>query len=257
VAGSVDQPSVRLENLHALLKYSRGVAQRRPVAFLDVRQQGEGIADVGTHLVDIAQWTLFPGRSISYRDDVRLLRATHSALTLSLEQVTRLTGESAWPAYLKDRVSDDKLAYFSNGSCVYTVKGVHVSMKVNWQFEGAPGEGDSYFASYQGTRALVELRAGPKEHFVPQIYVTPVAEIDIKRAVDALQTAYPGLSFETDGRSFHLILPKAAAGDGLPAMFQQFLGYIRDWNAFPEFENDNLLAKYFITTKAVALANGR
>jgi predicted dehydrogenase len=265
VPGSIDQPSVRLENLHALLKYSNGLPQRRPVAFLDVRQQGEGMADVGTHLADIAHWTLFPGQEISYRKDIRVLRGTHSALKLTLDQLNRLTGESAWPPYLKDRVIDNKLTDYTNGSCLYTVKGVHVSMKVAWHFEAALGEQDSYFASYLGTRSLVELRSGPKEKFVPEIYLTPSVteppatwEANLKSLVDRLQKDYPNLASEKEGRSIHLILPKAdRSDDGIQALFKEFVGFIRDGSTFPEFENSNLLAKYYVTTTAVALANSR
>jgi predicted dehydrogenase len=257
VPGTADQPSVRLENLHAMLKYSGGVGQRRPAAFLDVRQQGEAIADVGTHLADIAQWTLFPGQEISYRRDIRVLRADHSAVALTLDQLRRLTGESDWPAFLKDKVTEGKLADYTNGSCLYTIKGVHVSLKSAWQFEAAPGEQDSYFISYLGSRAMVELRAGAKEHFVPQIYLTPAAteqaviwEASVKSMAHELR-----LSIEKQGRAFHLILPESR-DDGLE-MFQELLGFIRDWSTFPESENSNLLAKYYVTTTAVALANGR
>jgi predicted dehydrogenase len=261
VPGSVDQPSVRLENLHALLKYSNGVPQQRSANFLDARRQGEGMADVGTHLADLAQWTLFPGQAISYRTDIRMLQASHSAVVLTLPQFTRLTGESAWPPFLKENIADNQLSYNGNGSCVYMLKGVHVSMKVGWQYEAAPGASDSYFEFYLGTRALVELRAGPKEGFVPQIYVTPAAgerhyEANLKSAVNRLQAEYPGLSFETAGRSFRLILPKTSV-DTLPAIFQEFAGYVRDWKTFPEFENRNLLAKYYVTTEAVALAGSK
>jgi predicted dehydrogenase len=265
VPGSAEKPSVQLENLHALLKYSSGVPQRRPASVLDVRQQGEGMADVGTHLADLAQWTLFPGQAIAYRTDIRVLRADHSALMLTLEQFSRLTGESAWPEYLKESIVDGKLRDYTNGSCVYTLKGVHVSLKVRWQYEAPPGARDSYFASYLGTRALIELRAGPKEDFTPEIYLTPSAggsdatwEADLRSSVNRLRSEYPGLSFEKAGHSIHMLLPKAdRSGDGLQKLYQEFAGFVRDPNTFPEFENSNLLAKYYITTTAVALANAR
>jgi predicted dehydrogenase len=265
VPGSVERPSVQLENLHALLKYSNGVPQKRPAFFLDVRQQGEGMADVGTHLADLAQWTLFPNQAISYRTDVRVLQAEHSALALTQEQFTRLTGESAWPAYLKENVVDGKLADYTNGSCVYALRGVHVSLKVRWQFEAPPGAGDSYFASYLGTRALIELQAGPKEHFIPEIYLTPAEaepiaawKANLNSVANQLQKEYPGLSIEKAGRSFHLLLPKTdRGGDGLQKLFGEFVGFVRDRNTFPEFESGNLLAKYYVTTTAVALANAR
>jgi predicted dehydrogenase len=265
VPGSVSRPSVQLENLHALLKYSRGVPQKRPPSFMDIRQQGEGMADVGTHLADLAQWTLFPHREIAYRTDVRMLEAEHSATTLTLDQFTRLTGESSWPTYLKGSVLDGKLVDYTNGSCVYWLKGVHVRLKVGWQFEAPPGASDSYFASFLGSRSLIELRAGPKESFIPEIYLTPAAaepaatwEASLKSTVNRLQKEYPGLSVERVDRSFHLTLPAAdRGGDGLQTIFKEFAGFVRDWSTFPDSENSSLLAKYYITTSAVAFANRR
>jgi hypothetical protein len=252
-----------LENLHALLKYSNGVPQKRSAFFLDVRQQGEGMADVGTHLADLAQWTLFSDQPILYRTDIRMLQATHSALTLSLEQFKRLTGETSWPAYLQKNIVDGKLVDYTNGSCVYALKGVHVNLKVGWQFEAPPGASDSYFASYQGTRALIELRAGPAEHFVPEIYVTPAVadgswEANLKSAVNRLQKDYPGLSVQKTDQSFHVLLPRTdRGGDSLIKIFGEFAGYVRDPRTLPEFQRGNLLAKYYVTTSAVALANAQ
>jgi predicted dehydrogenase len=263
VPGSVDRPSVQLENLHALLKYSNKVPQKRPAAFVDVRQQGEGMADVGTHIADLAQWTLFPNQTIAYRTDIRMLQASHAALSLSLEQFTQLTGESAWPTALKDRIVDGKLIDYTNGTCVYTLKGVHVRLKVGWQYEAPPGDSDSYFASFLGTRALVELRAGPKERFLPEIWVTPsnkdasAWEASLRSAVDHLQAKYPGLSIEKSGSAYRIVLPKSVGGDSLQALFRNFAGFVRDPASLPSFANSNLLAKYYVTTTAVAMANGK
>ena len=213
------------------------------------------MADVGTHLADLAQWTLFPGQAISYRTDVRVLEGSHTPLALTLEQFTRLTGESAWPPYLKQKVVDGKLVDYTNGTCVYSLKGVHVSLKVGWQFEAPPGASDSYFASYKGTRALIELRAGPDEHFIPEIYVTPSASEPAAVLKAKLKSA-TNLSIEESGKSFHVLL-RDRSGDGLQKIFSEFAGYVRAPGTFPEFENANLLAKYYVTTTAVALANGR
>lgn len=220
------------------------------------------MADVGTHLADLAQWTLFPNKAISYKTDIRMLQADHSAITLTLDQFTRLTGEAAWPDYVKPAMVDGKLNDYTNGSCVYTIKGVHVRLKVAWQYEAPPGAQDSYFASYQGTHALIELRAGPKEKFIPQIYITPAQtnptawDGNLKMAIEQLQHAYPGLAYEKTDRAFHLLLPKAArGGDNLQKLFADFAGFIHDRNTFRDFENDNLLAKYYVTTSAVALAD--
>ena len=260
--GSVQEPAVRLENLHALLKFSNGVAQPRPASFLDIRQQGEGLADVGTHLVDLAEWTLFPEQAIDYRSDIHVLKAEHSPLPVSLEQFKQLTGEKQWPAYLQPDIADNKIKYLANGSCVFTIRGVHVLMKVGWQFQAQVGAQDSYLALYRGTRSTIELRAGAEEHYVPEIYVSPgqgvsraELEMNLKAALARLSGRYTGLSLEeADGR-FHVLIPKASrAGDDLQVIFKQFAGFVHDYRTFPPFENANLLTKYYVTTKAVAMA---
>ncbi|MBI4324309.1 MAG: hypothetical protein HY674_03510 [Chloroflexi bacterium] len=67
VAGSDAEPAVQMESVHYLLKEVAGMPSLRPAWFFDIRQQGEGLADVGTHLVDLVQWTLFPDRAIDHR----------------------------------------------------------------------------------------------------------------------------------------------------------------------------------------------
>ena len=44
----------------------------RPASFFDVEQQGEGLTDVGTHLVDLVPWMLFPGQGIDAFSDLNL-----------------------------------------------------------------------------------------------------------------------------------------------------------------------------------------
>jgi predicted dehydrogenase len=261
-AGAADRPSVRLENLHALLKFSNGVPQQRPPSFLDVRQQGEGMADVGTHLADLVQWTLSPRQAIDYRRDIKVLTAHHSPLTLTLDQFTRLTGQSAWPDYLRSDLVENQLRYFANGSCLYTLRGIFVQLKVNWQFQAQPGAQDSYFVSYRGTKAVVELKAGVNEKYLPEIYITPEPGIDsaayeatLKGSLARLSHTYPNLSYKRSGQSFHVLVPASDhRGDDLHTIFEEFAGYVRDPSSFPESENANMLAKYYLTTTAVTMA---
>ena len=42
-----------------------------PRVFFDVDQQGEGLSDVGTHLVDLIPWMLFPGQPIDSGSDIK------------------------------------------------------------------------------------------------------------------------------------------------------------------------------------------
>ncbi len=100
--GSVSEPAVHLESVHYLLKEVAGVPMLRPVWFFDIRQQGEGLADVGTHLVDLVQWTLFPEQAIDYGPDLHVLRGERWPTVLAREQFQRVTGERDLPDFLDD-----------------------------------------------------------------------------------------------------------------------------------------------------------
>ena len=65
VSGTPEEPGVTMESVHFLLKMVAGVPLRRPAWFFDTTQQGEGLTDVGTHLVDLVAWMLYPGQSLS------------------------------------------------------------------------------------------------------------------------------------------------------------------------------------------------
>src|ERR1051326_40573 len=67
VQGSIDEPAVYMESVHHILKLVAGVPSSRPVWFFDTAEQGEALADVGTHLVDLVQWTLFSEQAMDYR----------------------------------------------------------------------------------------------------------------------------------------------------------------------------------------------
>src|SRR5206468_12315286 len=84
--GSPGEPSVYMESVHHILKLVAGVPNLRPVWFFDIAEQGEALADVGTHLVDLVQWTLFPGRAMDHSVDIRMLSASRWPTALSAAQ---------------------------------------------------------------------------------------------------------------------------------------------------------------------------
>ena len=59
--GTEEQPAVVKESVHHFYKYVSGQPLVRPPWFFDVNEEGEGIVDVTTHLVDLVQWEAFPG----------------------------------------------------------------------------------------------------------------------------------------------------------------------------------------------------
>jgi predicted dehydrogenase len=263
--GSASDPAVRLENLHALLKYSRGEPSHRPAWFFDIRQQGEGIADVGTHLVDLAFWTLFADSPIDYKTDIRVLAATRSPTVLTRSQFEQVTGEKAWPEFVRDAVRGDRLEYYDNNTVLFTVRGVHVRASSQWEYEAPKGAGDSYLAVYRGGRATIRLGAGAAEHYTPEVEVIPNPAADreqlltaLRERLRAMNSRYPGLSLrdEADGR-IRVVIPnglRARDNGSFARLVDRFLGYIHDPQTMPSWEAPNLLAKYYVTTKAVEVA---
>ena len=60
--GTPDNPSITKISVHNFSKVVAGAQLKRPQWFFDPEQQGAGIVDVMTHLVDLVQWEAFPER---------------------------------------------------------------------------------------------------------------------------------------------------------------------------------------------------
>ncbi len=114
VPGTRDEPGVFMESMHYLMKLVAGVPNRRPAWFFDVRQQGEGLTDVGTHLVDLVMWILFPEIALDYRKDVEMLAAKRWPTVIGRDDFRRVTGEADFPDFLAPAVRDGRLDYSCN-----------------------------------------------------------------------------------------------------------------------------------------------
>ena len=172
IAGSDSEPGISAKSAHHLMKVVAGAPLRRPAWFFDVAETGEGLADVGTHVVDLVQWTAFPDE-VDYRTDVHVLSGRHWPTVISQADFQRVTGEPEFPPFLAGRVKDGKLEYYSNNSVHYTVHGVHVKLDILWNWQAPAGAGDTYEAAFRGTKALVEIRQGKAEVYTPEVYVVP------------------------------------------------------------------------------------
>jgi predicted dehydrogenase len=257
--GTPERPGVRVESEHFLCKMVSGVQLRRPPWFFDVEQQGEGLADVGTHLVDLVMWALFPGQGIR-PEEVEMLRAGRTPTVLGRADFQRVTGEADFPAYLGDSVRCGQLLHHVNTTCLYRLRGINVWLNVAWGFEAPPGHSDTHFVRLNGTRAAIEVRQGEAERFIPEVYVVPRAagvEAALQRCVARLQDRYPGLGVEPVRGAQRLVIP-----DGLrtgheahfAAVTRRFLSYLDDPAGVPAWESDNLRTKYHVTTHGVRLA---
>jgi predicted dehydrogenase len=261
--GSDAAPAITARSVHHLMKEVAGVPLRRPAWFFDIAETGEGLADVGTHVVDLVQWTAFPGQMVDYGTEIRILGGRRWPTVISQTGFQRVTGEPGFPGYLATHVRDGKLDYFCNNSVHYTVRGVHVKLDILWNWEAPAGAGDAYEASFRGTRASVEIRQGQAERYVPQLYVVPDAghQVEVrtalKRKIEALQAGYPGLALEDSAADLHIVIPspfRVGHEAHFAQVTNQFFDYLKAPRSMPAWEKANMLVKYFVTTMGVEAA---
>jgi predicted dehydrogenase len=218
---------------------------RRPVWFFDVAQYGEGLSDVGTHVVDLVQWTAFPDQPIDYRQDIQMIEGRRWPLTISKEQFAAVTGEPDFLAF----------DYYCNNAVHYTLRGIHVKLEILWNWEASGGAGDVYEATFRGTKSNVEIR----QTKVPELYIVPGREdvsSAVRRKVDALQTQWPRLGVVETGEELRIVIPETFRV-GHEAHFAQvtnrFFEYLREPGTMPTWERANMLAKYWVSTRGVEL----
>ncbi len=246
--GTAEEPAVYMESVHHILKLVAGVPNLRPAWFFDVGEQGEALADVGTHLVDMAQWTLFPECSIDYSAEVKVLQASRWPTPISAGQFRQVTGQAG-----------DGLDYYCNTRVSYTLCGIHIKLDVLWRWESPTG--DTHRAVYRGTKSRIEVRQGPEENYRPELYIVPgdssVAPALAGR-VGRLAATYRGIAVEDHGSQLRVTIPEALRV-GHEAHFaqvtNQFFHYLRHPETYPAWENPNMVAKYFVTTKGVELSH--
>lgn len=263
VPGSEDEPAVYMESVHHLMKTVAGAPNIRPVWFFDTDQQGEGLNDIGTHLVDLVQWTLLPEQVVDYKKDVRVTGAYRWPTLIPRAEFKRVTRED-FPSELLPRVKDDKLEYFCNTLVDYTLRRAHVKLNIIWDWEAPAGAGDSHFAYYRGSRARVEVRQGAAEKNVPEVYVIPNRPADkavvlaaVREKIAKVQDRYPGTEVTDLGSELRLTIPaklRISHEDHFAQVTQRFLRYVRDRSTLPGWERPNMLAKYHVTTEGTALA---
>src|SRR4029078_3348576 len=210
VAGTHGEPGIHAKSVHHLMKLVAGTPLRRPAWFFDIGEYGEGLADVGTHVVDLVQWTAFPDQALDYRKDIEILAGRRWPLKMTKEQFTKVTGDADFPAALAGHVHGGVLDYYCNNSVSYKLRGVPVEMEILWNWEAAEG-GDVYEASFRGTKSRVEIRQGKAERFVPAVYIAGATEgvgAAVQKRVEALQKRWPGLTAVKSGDDLRIVVPE-------------------------------------------------
>jgi predicted dehydrogenase len=254
--GTPADPAIRKESVHHFSKIVAGSPLKRPQWFFDVRQQGEGLVDVTTHLVDLVQWQAFPEQTLK-PEDAKVLSANHSRTPITLEQFKQTTGATAFPDFLKADVQNGVLNVYANGEFTYRLRDVHALVSVKWNFEAPTGGGDTHFSVMRGTKASLTIQQGAAQQFKPMLYIEGTQdEAAVKSAIQSLQNKYPGVAVRRDGERWAVIVPDRY-NVGHEAHFAQvtenFLKYLRS-GKLPAWEVPNMLTKYSTIMQAYQLS---
>ncbi|WP_100342692.1 putative oxidoreductase C-terminal domain-containing protein [Mucilaginibacter auburnensis] len=261
--GTPENPAVTKESVHHFYKYVSGNVLVRPTWFMDAAQQGEGIVDVTTHLVDLVQWECFPEKAIDYKKDIRLQSAKRWQTDMTLSQFKTITGVNQFPDFLKkDIVQDSVLKIYSNGEINYTIKGVHAKVSVTWNYKAPEGTGDTHFSTMRGTKANLSIKQGAEQQYKPELYIeqatgqAPLNEQVLQQQIEKLQAKYPGIALKKVKNGWWVTIPdnfKEGHEAHFARVMEKFLEYFKNKN-MPAWEVPNMLAKYYTTTAALELA---
>jgi len=262
--GTAEDPAVTKESVHHFFKYVSGEPLIRPSWFFDVKQQGEGIVDVTTHLVDLIQWSSFPNQTIDYQKDIKLVSATHNATMLTPEQFKLVTKNDTYPDYLQKDVKGKNLEVYANGQIDYTLKGVHARASVIWNFQAPQGTGDTHYSIMKGSKANLIIRQGKEQNFKPVLYIEPISttpayEKAVVEVFKKAQAAYLGIKLKKNEKGWEVIVPKKY-DTGHESHFAQVAKKYMEFlqvGKLPAWEIPNMIAKYYTTTQALKMAQSK
>ena len=261
LAGTPAEPGITKESVHHFFKFVAGQPLQRPPWFFDAAQEGDGLVDVTTHLVDLVQWECFPGEVIDYREDVVVDAARRWPTPLTLDEFTAVTRLGELPPYLAGNFENGRLQVWANGEIGYRIRGIHARVRVSWEYRAPEGGGDTHYSAMRGSASTLVIRQGPEQGYVPQLYVEPVAGsgLDDSRLADALAPLaerYPGISTRPSANGWQVVIPDEYRV-GHEAHFAQvteaYLDYLAN-GSIPDWEWPNILAKYYVTTTALEIA---
>ncbi|MFO7622425.1 MAG: putative oxidoreductase C-terminal domain-containing protein [Bacteroidales bacterium] len=261
VAGSKEDPAVTKVSVHHFSKIVSGAPLIRPAWFFDVDQQGEGIVDVTTHLVDLIQWECFPEQILSV-SDVEMIEARRWPTLMSKEEFTGVTGFDEFPAFLQKDMKDGKLNVYANGEMIYRLKGVCAKVSVEWKYQAPPGAGDTHYSVMRGTQCDLVIKQGADEKYVPTFYIENVKGINMDLFTEKLKGALASLPYENliveivNAKTLKINIPDSYRV-GHEAHFGQVTGKFLEYmeaGKLPDWEVPGMITKYYTTTSALKKA---
>ena len=264
VTGTSEEPAISKESVHHFFKYVSGEPLVRPAWFFDINEEGEGIVDVTTHLVDLVQWELFPGQVID-SSNIEMIRAKRWATTMTLEEFGKVTGLDNFPDYLQKDIAGDKLKVYCNGEMVYKINGKYAKVSVIWDYKAPEGTGDTHYSIMRGTKSDLIIKQGEEEGFQPTLYVRSKGQSDFGQVMakvmeQDIAAKYPGTTAEKISENLWKINIPQEFKVGHEAHFaqvtQNYLRYLGD-GKLPVWEVPNMITKYYTIIEAYKMAKNK
>ncbi len=286
-ASDAGQAAITFDSVHHLEKRVNGALLRRPPWYFDVRAQGDGLADIPTHLVDHAQQLVghVPHHAAPPPNDapgtvdhapaaaqgavpgetspplLELIAARCWATAVPREVFARVTGVTDFPSALGGRVDGTSLAYEGNASISFRCGGVLVEVSTRWELTEPAGGGDAHRALLRGTRADIRVEQSAATGWRRRLVLAPRpgatgAEDALRRSVAAWQASLPGLAVAPGEWGWELMIPatlRTPHESQFPRVLDEFLGHVerREW---PARRVTDTRAKYELLAQARELA---
>jgi len=267
--GTLEKPAITKESVHHFYKYVSGSVLTRPAWFMDVAQQGEGIVDVMSHLVDLVQWECFPEQTIDYTKDIQVDKAKRWPTPMKLSEFKEITKLDTVPSYLVKDIrpitnaskAERVLPIYCNAEINYTLRGVHAKTSVIWRYKAPEGGGDTHYSIMRGTKCNLVIKQGAEEKYIPTLYIEPfkkdsILQRAIEKAINDLSVKYNGVKLSNFGNGWQVVISEKLR-EGHEAHFarvmERFLDYLKNGN-LPAWEVPNMIAKYYTTTKGLETA---
>ncbi len=259
--GSIDQPAISKESVHHFSKIVSGKPLVRPSWFFDIEEEGEGIVDVTTHLVDLVQWEAFPDQIID-TTNIEMIQAKRWPTVLTQEEFQKVTGAKQFPHYLQKDIENGKLKVYSNGEMIYKINGTFAKVSVIWNYEAPGGTGDTHYSIMRGTKSDLVIKQGKEEDYRPVLYINPKENADFEsKLIEAVQgeiaKRFPGTSTEKmpDG-TWRIAIPdefKIGHEAHFGQVTENYLKYLEE-GKLPDWEVPNMIAKYYTTIEGRKMA---
>ncbi|HUH46174.1 MAG TPA: putative oxidoreductase C-terminal domain-containing protein, partial [Arenibacter sp.] len=259
--GTPEKPAISKESVHHFFKYVSGEPLVRPAWFFDVDEEGEGIVDVTTHLVDLVQWELFPEQIID-SSKIEMVSARRWPTVLSLEEFGKVTGLDHFPEYLEKDREGDKLKVYCNGEMVYKINGKYAKVSVIWNYKAPEGTADTHYSMMRGTKSDLIIKQGAEENFEPTLYIKSKVGTDFEQEMSQaieqdVLPVYPGTTAEKlAGNLWKINIPqefKVGHEAHFAQVTQNYLRYLGE-GQLPAWEVPNMIVKYYTIMEGYKMA---